>query len=817
VVPIRKTVSILVLTVLIAILAYLAHARGLRPALGGPTAALEGRFAKEEAWIVDEIVRDVTEMSAYPSAAGTVTIESSGDGTYRVSVAGAAPFTAPIDLRDDLWSPAHFGAISRAALAASSSRRANESIAPIYPELLNFTPASLVAANATVSRSLAADMRNPSAHEAAALTLGVFAMRESAAKLSDTRWAINRMTAHLALAGALRGDASPGVDGQLATSILWMLANHETRALQALDSVSSADRSDALDRWKRAIRVHLTEDRRPIANLADASPLERREYFRAYRATVPYTNGMAAVEQVGAAPTADSLRIVEAYGLGVEDGDVLERALTAERAESDEVFQRMHGHAMGDWAASLNARAGRLIGASGRPDVLPWGAWAEFAQRHIAMFVGRSDAYYRHTIGSEHRADTEKARLKRELGSLRVFPIATIFWTKGVGGGDADLGLINEAISSAVAAPELVPAAAWRILDDGSHYEPVRRSMPASSSWFVPPAPRAPYEAAARLRETHAPIVLATIDAMRRESPYDWDLAWQYLTMRFGMHPPAEDVRHAFGPRLEYDERALEWARTFAPDDAEVRIGLARTSCELSAAQCIALGSELAAVKREEEAAAAYERAFADSSLDAVGLSNWSGWLVSYYYRHGRLRSALDLADRAASTGAAVGLNTKGYLYERLGRVREAEALFRDAAVHYKNWAQLLGFYYRAVNVRHQTEFDEAWKLALARVFPDGLVRVTTNEAQPAHGLVVVKDNARSRAAGLQAGDIIVGLEGWNVDNIEQYYAINAFPESEHVTLTAWRGHLFSVAADAPNRLFGIQFRTYPIHGWRDR
>ena len=277
------------------------------------------------------------------------------------------------------------------------------------------------------------------------------------------------------------------------------------------------------------------------------------------------------------------------------------------------------------------------------------------------------------------------------------------------------------------------------------------------------------------------------------------------------------EVRRAFGPRLEYDERALRTARGLASDDPDERIRLARASCERSAPQCIALGSELAAANREADAAAAFERAFADPSLDAVGLSNSSGWLVNYYYRHGRMRSALDLADRAAGTGAWMGLVTKGYLYERLGRAGDAEALYRDSAMHYDNWSQLLGFYYRAVNVRHQSEFEDPWKIARARIFPDGLEPVTRAEAPPAHGVVVTKDSARSRAAGLQAGDIIVGLEGWRVDTLQQYSAINAFFDNDHVRLTAWRGHLFTVSADAPNRLFGLEFRTYPIEGWRER
>ena len=666
VVPLRKTISVLVLIFLIAVLAYIANARGLRPALGGPPAVLEGRFVKEEAWIVDEIVHDITEMAAYPTKVrGEVTIARSAEGIYRVGVGSQGPAAVDIDLREDLWAPAQFRALARATLdtAPSSAVRSNEAASPVYPALLTLTPATLVTTSAAVSRALAADMRDPDLHEAAALTLGAFALRESAERFSDMRWAMNRMTAHLTIAAALRRDAPPGIDGQLATSVLWMLANHQTRALQALDATAPDRRDEALDSWKRAVRVHLTQDRRTIAKPAGASLLEKREYFRAYRATGPWTTGLAALEQLDVAPTADWLRIIEQYGVVVSDRDVMSRMLDAERAESDEVFQRIHGRAIADWNTALNARAGRLIDASG-PQVLPWGAWAEFAQRHLAMFIDRTDAFYRHTIGNEHVADTEKVRLKRQLGSLRIFPIATIFWTKGVAGGDADLGLINEAISAAVAAPELVPAAAWSFLADGSRYEPVRRSMPPPDAWFVAPAPRAPYEAGTRIRDTHARIAAVTIDSMLRGAPYDARLASEYLTVTFGARPPAAEIRRAFGPRLEYDERTLRSARTFTPeDDATERLQLAKTACELYAAECITLGYDLAAVNREADAAAAFERAFADPSLDAVALSNSSGWLVSYYYRHGRTRSAARAVERTKS-----GTRSRNQRVHRHGR-----------------------------------------------------------------------------------------------------------------------------------------------------
>jgi hypothetical protein len=761
-------------------------------------------------------------MSAYgQNDRGTIAIDSR-DGVYHVALPSRAAVPTVIDLREDVWSPARFGALAREAFGEPVR---TTSVAPsgdltVYRQLLNLGAGPLVTTSATVSRALAADMRSPQAHEAAALTLGAFALREAAGRFADTRWAMNRMTAHLAVAAALRGDGEPSNDGRLAVIVLSTLTNQQTRALaglDALDATAAATDDDALAAWSRAIRTRITEDVRIISAPAAASLLEKREWFRASRAAGAQRSGLAMLDEIAAPYNADALRMIEASTAGVEDRQAIEDAMQKERAEAAEVFERINARAIGDeWPSVLNTRATRLIGPSG-PQVLPWGAWAEFAQRHLALFIGSDDAFYRHTIGSEHVADTEKHRLKAALGSLRIFPIATIFWTKGVAGGDADLGLINEAISGALAAPELVAPAPWAFLATGAHYETVRRGMPAPGTWFAATSTRFAYEASRRIKEGASTVTPDAMLALSREMPYNDALASQYLRAKYGEHPPAAEVIRAYGPKLEYSVRALRSARAFAQEESADQLRIAALACAANTAECIEYGRELATANREADAAASYERAFADPALDAVALSNSSSWLVSYYYRHGRTAAALQLAERAASTGAMRGSVTAAYLYERLGRSTDAEATYRAAATNYDDWPQLIGFYYRAVNIRHQTEFEQQWKISLARIFPDGLVSMTASNAQPEHGVVVTKDSVRSRKAGLQAGDIIVGLEGWAVANLQQYTTINAFFERDEVRLAAWRGRLFTVSATAPNRLFGTELRSYPIAGWREK
>jgi hypothetical protein len=98
---------------------------------------------------------------------------------------------------------------------------------------------------------------------------------------------------------------------------------------------------------------------------------------------------------------------------------------------------------------------------------------------------------------------------------------------------------------------------------------------------------------------------------MMRDAPYDYLLAGEYLTTKYGDKPPYEEIIRVSGSRKDYDLRVLRLALQHVQDDGE-RLTLLRRSCEVSAAECIALGAEHAKRGRKDEAAASYRRAFAD-------------------------------------------------------------------------------------------------------------------------------------------------------------------------------------------------------------
>ena len=813
----RNLVSTIALLVLLAVFGRLAYSRAYRVFFAAKPATLAAPYTTEEAWVVDEIVRDITEMGSGSATSSPLVLASAQPGVYSVAAPTTPPATTSVDLRAELWSPNAFSTLATAVLGPSSATASATTNPGVHGELLDLTTLTLVTASQHVSRALKANLRDAAAHESAALVLAAFALREPVGRQSDTRWAMNRTTAHLALAQALRGDAPASIDGRLAAAVLSVFAGHQVRAMSDIDALDVDAPTPAVQAWTRAIRLRITEDWRLLADPRAATRLEQREYLRARRVTGRNVTGSSELERLGRTMDVDWFRIINGSVVGVEDASLVTQALDEERQDLADVYARLHGRMLEpNDTAALNALATRAMQPSG-PEVLPWGAWAEFGQRRLAAVISGYDAYLRHALGAGESADKAKVMLHDELGELWTFPSATIWWTKGPRGLEADDRFFNEAVTTAVAQPQRVTAHVWTVLSFASPYvQHARQFMPAAPPWFFATAPRTAYDAAMRVQAGGLRPV-EDYDRLLENAPYDLPLATHYLSAKFGKQVPLAEVERRLGDRLAFDTRAVAWAMAAVKDD-ERSVELLENACGFSPTYCQQFGTKLAMLSRDADAAEAFERALSDDAVDDVAKANWSGWLVHYYQSSGRTDQALQLAERSANTGAAAGLITAARLYERLGRLDEAEFALQGNAERYDAPGELLGFYYRAVEKRKDLTYQDRWQRALKTVFPNGLSRDPVPAGLPALGVFVEQDSPDANKLGLQAGDVIVAVDGWRVDNMVQYRAVRAFPMEGGFTLTVARGAT-RLDVTIPNRAFVPDFKiaNYPVQGWIEK
>ncbi|HEU4778893.1 MAG TPA: hypothetical protein VFS58_03345, partial [Steroidobacteraceae bacterium] len=190
-----------------------------------------------------------------------------------------------------------------------------------YPALLQASTAQLFAASDEVSKGLKQNLRNPRAHEAAAVILAAFGLQEAAGYLTDHRWVMNRMTAHLAVAAALRRGTPMSVDGQLASATLAALAGRQAMALETIARLGDPQGDSPRAAWQRALLMRIKQDWRVLNKPATATRLEKLEYLRARRSVVNDRRAGLELEQLNEPDAADFARIVQSFPRGVEDGN----------------------------------------------------------------------------------------------------------------------------------------------------------------------------------------------------------------------------------------------------------------------------------------------------------------------------------------------------------------------------------------------------------------------------------------------------------------------------------------------------------------
>jgi hypothetical protein len=781
------------LVILLALVAGLAWTLRYRSPIGRSlteAATIDTPYKTEHEWAVRETATDIEKMSAF------------ADKRAERPLAAQLP--------DAPWDSDSFASLASAAFNGGASPSVSQT--DFHPSLTSLNVHPLADASREISAALASNMRDPRAHESAALVIGAFALRDAADQFTDVRWAMNRMTAHLAVAKALRQDDQSSPDGALARVILSMLANHQARAAAELAALGNGAPPEPMNAWVRALRLRLTQDWRALPEPASATRLEKLEYFRARRATVRRRRAAEELATVGETVSADFARIAQDSGIGVEDGSEFTLpALELELAEVADAYRYVNDKPMpSSLADALNHRASYLVNP--QPAVIPWGAWAEFYQRHIAMNIGLMDGYYRYYQGNPQHADQTKSELGRTLGTLTMFPLGTLRWTKGVTSSEADMSYVADVVALSRTSPELITARAWVFFEPGSRAEAVPESMPQPRKWFTGATAKVPYEAGVRhdngLRAKHEDL-----DALIAEAPTD-RLLLTAAIKGAAAGPAIDRANGLLASRHDYDLSAIDAVLAKEKDEG-VRAGLLRKACNLSSRDCLDLAGTLAAAGQEEEAAKEYEGGLSDPAIDRVAFALHAGWLIDYYYRKGRVDDAMKLANDAASVGSGAGYVSRGLLFEKMGRLDDAESDLLEVAARYQQPRYVLGFYYRRVEVAHDAAYEHKWKKWLAETFPKGLQpEPASMAATPKTGVFVYQDSERSQKAGIRSGDIIVGLEGWRVDTVEQYHAINSFFEHPRVKLTLWRGALVKVDAETPRRLFGTDIRTHPLKGW---
>ena len=296
----------------------------IAPASAPP--AVQTPYHTEEEWIVSSVCRNAFELLAFAadkkgeliSPAQVVLKKIPGDTlSYEVTVKGAqATAEATLKWTDtmSLWAPAAYVPFCQAAAQALKlppARSAEAQGDPLHT-LLEFSESAIEAENRRISQWLAAQPDNASAHEQAALDLGVLAMKENSGYFWDPRGICNQVCAHLAVAKFLRGNAPTSIEGRLADITIGLIVDTKAQTARDLDALSTEKSPPPeLAAWLNACRMRNSRDWRIVATLRDRGRRsEQVEYFRAYCEAVDVNHGVTWLQSRKLPDRIDWTRIV---------------------------------------------------------------------------------------------------------------------------------------------------------------------------------------------------------------------------------------------------------------------------------------------------------------------------------------------------------------------------------------------------------------------------------------------------------------------------------------------------------------------------
>lgn len=744
----------------------------------------------EQEWVVRSIIERIWRIAAVQPVDGgapavLVTTLAASPAAFAVTVGSAAPVKVPVT--GHLWDARSYVELARLALGARTAAVPSRTDDGEGVRLLEALLAPSLALLLDEDRRLSVEIRKPApaaaAHERAALLLAVMACRDGAGVFTDERPALSRMTAHLAVAAALRGAAGPGPAGATADAVLLALVGRERDAVAAAEALSVESSPSPQRAWARVVQLRATGNWRRLPWPGRATPLERLEYGRALATRLGDPRLVSWLDEVREPAALSWTRIALADGFSVETGH---RFVMAGFALEIEELARARREHRGPGAAP-DAIATLLVTPARPADalrVLDWPLWANAAERHLAARAVDLHRYHRDLLGQRQRATEVLKEIDESLAGLRLLaPVQALLHddtTVRSAALDASAALVR-------ADPHLLPPAAWHVL--AARHAGAAARLPLADAWFSPWMPDGtllrPIERSMQPRKEPQPPT-PTLERYHAMAPSEawvsWTLAWRHAIGA----PPVAEARRRLAPLLDYDARPLRWMmRDLSPAPAEA-IALATSMCELDVDHCVRLATLHLIDGDDVEAAAEYERWFWRAS-DRVRASNNVRWLVGYLYDAGQVDRAVKIAEAAAAVGSAAGLEVHGELLERQDRLADAEAIFARIAERYDS-PRFLGVYYLRRGRSGGGSLDRTRGVGLLKErLPYGLEPAVTDGPSPTDGVTVEPFGWRAAGAGLQKGDVIVGMHGYRVRTWWQIWTFSRLTFDDAVSFVVWR------------------------------
>lgn len=714
----------------------------------------------EDAWLGTHVVEHVLRLHSLYRQAPDVVVHDDGQ-QLSLSLKGATAqrdFALPLVpqvLSPDTWVP--LVTTIGPPPVSSPLTPAPASLASLLSDL---DPLTSQRENLRLSAALRRSVGDPLLHEHAALVLAGLALQEQAARFSDPREVLARLTAHLAFARVLRGATRPSIDGLIAATILAVMTGRQTEALERIDQWKEAEPV-----WATSLRLLVMRDPRTIPTAPATTSLEQ-----AVRSLVRRTAlGSPAPEDLVHAPAWPVVlgRLALQTGMSPVEWRIGPNHLLLERATSVAVWAL---------ASSTAAQLDTWPPRDAPPEdneflVVSWPVWRDSFVRQVAAAATANDFVRRSAQGLAEAADREAAPLDAAFGDFDVWPAVVV--TRGESE-QRCTQLASALKRSGLALPPLV----WHLAKAKGCRQVSQADFPYIEQFprgsVFDDLHRAPLPF---LEFDYRTRTLDEIQALLALAPYSFGVRWLAF-----MHPSAHSntvasIHATFAPLDEFTLALINLEQRFATPDEKTK--LLQQACALNIDTCWQVADRLVATE-DPGAMPLLERLWKESP--GLVASNSIQPLVDMYVDVGKPEFAETIAKAAAQSGSGKGMSTLSAFLERVGRYDEAEQVIQQINERYGG--EGLARYYARVSVWTEGKrYAAKGKEALERIMEGPLHKVTLQQLRPGlTGYRFTFLSAKDERFGFKVNDVVVALDGYRVRSEGQHTFVIGLTDSRDMS-----------------------------------
>jgi len=759
------------------------------------------RWSNEQEWIVDSIGRDVSEVLCFarnPDTQQNVSFETKTVDqklekyAYSLTVSKEEePIQREFLLVDFIWAPENYVPFAEKIIKDFDLSTSTPSAIPqdFIKKVASADMPVLFAENERISKAMTKTPLDPSLHEQAALLQAAIGMIDFSGGFCDTRIPLARISAHLALAKALKHDALCDV-GNLAAFTLECLASRDGIANTRAEAMQAASTDPAIKSWCRAISIRSTGDYRIYAD-NDATELERLEFGlrSGYRAS--HYNLEFAKKHYQPIPIT-WLRLLSVSDLAHEVRPLfVSKYIEAEKADylkAYNAFKHTDRISADEIKGDLNRTATRCLVREGTTATLAPISWDDIAAyhcRHILWAV-IIEAHIQEKFEADYRRASQiLTEAFRQFGTLNQWPFALR---------QTRLARIpqNEFFSRIqkefLEHPEQVTKSNWGHTGDRA-YQQSKKVVPPEK-FFNPAIPfGTAYWYGDRKTLSNCDPTIDGLMELRGWAPCDEALCRDYAIKKYGKHPSAAQWLEAFGPLANFNQNAMRTIAKASAVDPEQCIGMYKKLAEFDPTEYFNLAEYCQVIGRQDDAVK-YCEIGVNKCFDPILVANRSVWLLKHYLSNEMLEKARALASLNYKCNVYNSFTQAALFGEKFGKDELAEKLFKLGRLRYGHRYDLCAFY-----IRHSANevFKGPAKELLAEYYPDGMNKVSVADfkGNPQRGIIVTRADWMEPQSPLRENCVIVAVNGIPAEDKEQLALLTRLTDEDSASVIFWNGKGF--------------------------